>query len=68
MFQKDWFDSIGTGVHIINFQKEFELVSIMIPEDKNNEWHLNYNSIHDQDHNFQAIFKNWMLVDILIDG
>lgn len=63
---KNWDENFS----IKDFNSEFTLTNITLPSFLVTplEWHLSYDSIHDQNHIFTVNFQNWDIEDVIIDG
>ena len=53
---------------IKDFEQEFTLISIDIPDKEDAEWSLGFECIHDINHYFSIYFKQWNFLTIIIDG
>jgi hypothetical protein len=62
------FKNRGENFEIKNFNEEFILVFISLPEHEDTEWELSFETHHDKNHTFSGIFKNWGFKNVHIDG
>ena len=67
-FEDDIFKNWDENFEIKDFNNEFTLNFILFPEFETGEWEMSYNSIHDKNHVFIGFFKDWQLIDVMMDG
>lgn len=67
---EDEFGNWQEGFKIKNFEQEFSLLSIHLPEciNKPVDWEIPFSTIHDDDHMFTVIFRDFIADGVQIDG
>jgi hypothetical protein len=58
------------GIDIVDFKKEFKLVGLSIPRQKDvsSFWDLSFETVYDEQHNITINFKDFEPIGILVDG
>ncbi len=65
---EDKFKNWKPDFEIIDFEQEFTLTFIYIPDEKQGDWNLSFSCVHDLDHCFSIFFEDWVFISTLIDG
>jgi hypothetical protein len=67
---EDTFKNAIDNFSIVDFDKEFKLTTIMIPDfnEKPLVWNLSFETVHDLDHIFSVDFNDYEAIDVQIDG
>jgi hypothetical protein len=67
-FEDDFFKNMDSDFEIKDFEKEFTLSFILLPNATSSEWEISFETIHDENHSFTGCFIGMELDRTNIDG